>query len=74
MTNRMIAQFGYWLGLVCVAITLVMRGSNALGFWMPRYVIPGVAIWYMSFFKGALLFLLVGIAASNYELLNTRRQ
>jgi hypothetical protein len=63
--EKMVSQLSYWLGLACVAIALVMRGFNALGVWMPGTVIEGVTIWYMSFYKGALLFLLVSIAANS---------
>jgi hypothetical protein len=69
----MVSQFSYWLGLVCVAITVLMRGFNALGVWIPGNVIQGVTIWYMSFYKGALLFLLLGIAAANFESIKTQK-
>ncbi len=71
--DRMISQFSYWLGLACVAIALVMRGFYALGVEIPGSAIQGATIGYMSFYKGALLFLLVGIAAANYEWLKSRR-
>jgi hypothetical protein len=70
--ERQITRVSYWLGLACVAIALVMRGFNAIGFWIPGNVIQGVTIWYMSFYKGALLFLLVPIAAANYNQIKSR--
>jgi len=59
-----IERWSYWLGLVCAVVALVMRTFNAFGVWLPGTVIQGITIWYMSFFKGALLFLLVNIATA----------
>ena len=56
----------YWLGLVCAAIALVMRGANALG------LAVGVTGGYMTFFKGGALFLLVTIAAANFAWFKTK--
>jgi hypothetical protein len=41
-----------------------MRTFNAFGIWLPGTVTQGITICYMSFFKAALLFLLINIAAS----------
>jgi hypothetical protein len=51
-----------WLGLVSAVIALTMRGFNAFGAFLPGTVVQGSTIWYMSFYKGALLFLLINIA------------
>ena len=52
----------YWLGLVSAVIALTMRGFNAFGAFSPGTVVQGSTVWYMSFYKGALLFLLINIA------------
>ncbi len=62
-----ILAWSYRLGLASAVIALVLRAFNALGLWLPRMVTQGVTIWYMSFFKGALLFLLICIATANYS-------
>lgn len=62
--KKHIQIWSYWLGLASAVITLVMRTSNAFGFWLPGYVVQGVTVWYMSFYKGALLFMLINIATS----------
>jgi len=59
-----IERWSYWLGLVSAVIALAMRTLNAFGVWLPGTVMQGITIWYMSFFKGALLFLLVNIATA----------
>jgi len=59
-----IDRWSYWLGLVSALISLVMRTFNAFGIWLPGTVTQGITIWYMSFFKAALLFLLINIATS----------
>jgi hypothetical protein len=59
-----IDRWSYWLGLVSAVIALVMRTFNAFGVWLPGTVIQGTTIWYMSFFKAALLFLLINIATA----------
>jgi len=57
-------KWSYWLGLVSGVIALTMRGFNAFGVFLPGTVVQGSTIWYMSFYKGALLFLLINIATS----------
>ena len=54
----------YWLGLASAVIALAMRTFNALGFWLPGRIVEGITIWYMSFYKAALLFFLINIATS----------
>jgi hypothetical protein len=57
-----IDTWSYWLGLVSAVIALTMRAFNAFGVLLPGTVVQGTTIWYMSFYKGALLFLLINIA------------
>jgi len=59
-----IDRWSYWLGLASAVIALVMRTFNAFGVWLPGTVIQGTTIWYMSFFKAALLFLIINIATA----------
>lgn len=65
--GKHIINLSYWMGLASAAIALVLRGLNALGMLVPTLVKQGQTIWYMSFFKAALLFLLVAIATANYD-------
>ena len=56
--------WSYWLGLASALIALVMRTFNAFGFWLPGKIMQGTTIWYMSFYKAALLFFLINIATA----------
>lgn len=62
--KSVIGVWTYWLGLACALITLVMRTFNAFGLWLPERVVEGSTIWYMSFYKATLLFLLISVATS----------
>jgi len=64
--HRQIVSLSYWLGLLSSLIALGLRTLNALGIMTPTAVKPGITIWYMSFFKGALLFFLIAIATASY--------
>ena len=64
--KKYINRWSYWLGVASAVIALVMRTFNAFGVWLPGAVVQGITIWYMSFYKGALLFFLAAIATSGY--------
>ena len=59
--SKIIMRVSYWLGIVSVVVALVWRAANAVGIWLPH---GGVG--YLSFFKGALLFLLAAVASASY--------
>jgi hypothetical protein len=61
--EKKIAQWAFTAGLVCAGIAVVWRGANFLGFYVSS-VVPGITVYYMSFFKGAFLLLMVSIAAA----------
>jgi len=64
--EKQIAKWSYWLGMACAVIALVLRGFNAVGLLLPTVVQEGRTLWYMSFYKGALLLFLIAIATANY--------
>jgi len=64
--EKKIMQYSYWLGVACVVVALVWRAANFAGYYLAS-VVPGVGLNYMSFFKGALLLLLVSIASGMYS-------
>jgi len=39
---------------------------NIFGILSPRVVQQGKTLWYMSFYRGALLFFLIAIATASY--------
>ena len=72
--EKHIVNLSYRLGLLSAVIALVLRGLNALGVWLPLAVVQGQTVWYMSFYKGALLFFLIAIATANYAWSHGQRQ
>ena len=59
-------RWTFSLGVTCALIALAWRGLMTIGYFLPEQIILGRTIYDMSFYKGALLFLLLSIAASNY--------
>jgi hypothetical protein len=62
--RRLVGVWTYRLGLASAAIALVIRAFNAFGMWLPGRLVEGVTVWYMSFYKATLLFLLISIATA----------
>ncbi|MBI1738375.1 MAG: hypothetical protein HYR58_03925 [Acidobacteria bacterium] len=65
--EKKILQYSYWLGVISVVIAIVWRAVNALGYGL-RPLAQGTSIYYMSFYKAALLFLLLSIATGAYSM------
>ena len=64
--EKLIVTGSYWLGLLSSLIALGLRSLNAIGIMSPSVVQQGKTLWYMSFYKGALLFFLIVIATASY--------
>ena len=64
--EKQIETVSYWLGLLSSVIALGLRALNIFGILTPAVVKQGQTLWYMSFYKGALLFFLIGIATASY--------
>jgi hypothetical protein len=54
--EKLIARWNYWLGIACLVIAVTWRAVNAFGLILPLTVVPGHTIWYLSFFRGSILF------------------
>ena len=61
--DKKIVQYSYWLGLLCVVVAIAWRAGTSMGYWVQANP-STTGIGYMTFFKGAVLFLLVTMAAS----------
>ncbi len=72
--ERHIASWSYWLGVACAAVAVLWRAVNALGLGLSQMVTRGNPVAYMTFYKGALLFLLAGVATANYIWIKGRRE
>jgi len=64
--EKRIVTLSYWLGLLSSIVALGLRGLNIFGVLSPCVVQQGRTLWYMSFYKGALLFFLIAIATASY--------
>ncbi len=72
--EKHIITWSYWLGLASVVVALVLRAFNAFGIWLPQTLAQGRTVWYMSFYKGALLFFLIAIATANHTWARRQQQ
>ncbi len=66
--ERQILTYSYWLGVVCLVVTLVWRGLHALGIGCSFG-----AIGYTTFFKGAVLLFVAAIASASYARFKSQR-
>jgi hypothetical protein len=62
--EKQLFAVGYWLGLICTVLALILRMFTALNIFLFHMGAPGGnAISYLSFFHGAALFFLLTIAS-----------
>ena len=64
--QKQIVTGSYWLGLLCALIALVLRALSIFGILTFTVVQHGKTIWFMMFYRGALLFFLIAIATASY--------
>jgi hypothetical protein len=64
--EKYIMRWSYWLGVVCVALSVVTRILNTLGLSTMLLQTRGNSISYRSFVDGALLFLITSIATAGF--------
>ncbi len=67
--EKKILVYSYWLGMLCVVMALVWRAASMLGYF-GEPLIRSLSLSYTSFFKGAVLFLLVTVATYAYQAAN----
>jgi hypothetical protein len=66
LVEKQMVTLSYWVGLLCSLLALGLRFLNIFGILSPRVVQQGKTLWYMSFYRGALLFFLIAIATASY--------
>jgi hypothetical protein len=71
--EKHILTWSYWLGIVCTVIALVLRLLGALGLFLPQVAKSTPSIGYMSFYKGAVLFLVIAVATASYTWARSQR-
>lgn len=62
--EKIIALVSYWLGMLCVVLSLLFRIFAAFGIALAYAPVNGLAISYNSFFHGSIIFLLLSGASS----------
>jgi hypothetical protein len=66
-----IAKWSYWIGLACLAVSIVWRTASALG--MPAASLAdGRTFGYLTFYRGGLLFFAATIASVAYDWASNR--
>jgi hypothetical protein len=63
--EKQIVTVSYWLGSLSSVIALALRELNILGTVFRTVVQQGRTCWYMSSFRGAILFFLIAIATAS---------
>jgi hypothetical protein len=62
--EKQLSAIGYWLGVLSTALALILRALAALRMFPPQMgATGGIAISYVSFLHGAVLFFLLAIAS-----------
>ena len=64
--EKHLIRWTYWLGLACMVVALAWRALNAMGTFLPDNMVLGRSIYYMSFYKAALIFLVTSMATASY--------
>ena len=64
--EKHIVRWSYLLCLICFLIAVLWRAVGALGMFYPGSLVPGTTVYYMSFYKGGLMFALIAIATTSY--------
>jgi len=62
--EKQLSTIGYWLGLICTVLALLLKALATLKIYAPTAGTPGGSgISYLSFLHGAVLFFLLAIAS-----------
>jgi hypothetical protein len=62
--EKQLSTIGYWLGLICTVLALILKALTVFKIYLPSVGAPGgTTISHMSFLHGAALFFLVTIAS-----------
>ena len=71
--EKHILTVSYWLGLLSTLITFGLRAASSFGTSTPGGVKQGLTFSYNSFYKGALLFLVIAIATAGYTVVRGQK-
>jgi hypothetical protein len=62
--EKQISLLSYWLGLVCVVLSVALRALAAVGISIRTGIPGGLSFSYLTFFRGAMMLLLLTIATA----------
>ena len=71
--EKLIARWSYWLGMVCLVITVIWWFVNVIRSWMSSAGTPGNGIGHLAFMHASILFLVATIATAGYAWLNSQK-
>jgi hypothetical protein len=64
--DKHVVRWSYLLCLVCFLVAFLWRAASAFGLLATAPIMPGVTVYYMSFYKAGLMFGVIAIAAASY--------
>ena len=64
--DKHVVRWSYLLCLVCFLVALLWRAASAFNLLSTAPIMPGVTVYYMSFYKAGLMFALISIATASY--------
>jgi hypothetical protein len=62
--EKQIFLLSYWLGVVCVVLCVILRLLAEVGVSIHTGIAGGVSFSYLTFFRGAMMLLLLTIATA----------
>jgi hypothetical protein len=62
--EKQISQYSYWLGLICVVLSVILRVLAIFGVSLHLGIGTGLGVSYLTFFRGAEMLLLLSIATN----------
>jgi hypothetical protein len=71
--EKRLVTASYWLGLLSSLIAMGLWGLSILGRLARNVALVRSVGWYESFFKGAILFLLIAIATASYTFVRSEK-
>jgi len=72
--EKRIGTISYWLGLLCLVLSLVTRVFNIFGVSFYEVFTKGNPVGFRSFLNASVLFFLATIASASYSWLKSKHE
>jgi len=69
---KQIAKWSYWVGIVCLVVSILWRAASAIGLPAAPSLVDGRTFGYLTFYRGSLLFFVASIASAAYGWASSR--